>query len=56
MQFVVPPLGGITPPKGGTTNFWYVFYWKAPNVFRTFQIPPQKYTTQGEVLFTMSRW
>ncbi|MDM8525287.1 hypothetical protein QUF80_18100 [Desulfococcaceae bacterium HSG8] len=21
MQFVVPPLGGLTPPKGGTTNF-----------------------------------
>ncbi|QTA86000.1 Uncharacterized protein dnm_020180 [Desulfonema magnum] len=19
-QFVVPPLGGVTPPKGGTTN------------------------------------
>ncbi|MDM8523803.1 hypothetical protein QUF80_10585 [Desulfococcaceae bacterium HSG8] len=21
MQFVVPPSGGLTPPKGGTTNF-----------------------------------
>ncbi|MDM8526295.1 hypothetical protein QUF80_23195 [Desulfococcaceae bacterium HSG8] len=20
-QFVVPPLGGITPPEGGTANF-----------------------------------
>ncbi|MDM8521812.1 hypothetical protein QUF80_00410 [Desulfococcaceae bacterium HSG8] len=20
-QFVVPPLGGVMPPKGGTTNF-----------------------------------
>ena len=20
-KFVVPPLGGVTPPKGGTTNF-----------------------------------
>ncbi|QTA86224.1 hypothetical protein [Desulfonema magnum] len=33
-QFVVPPLGGATPPKGGTTNYgtanWSVYSWKSP--------------------------
>ncbi|MDM8522457.1 hypothetical protein QUF80_03720 [Desulfococcaceae bacterium HSG8] len=55
-KFVVPPSGGITPPKGGTTNCgitppeggttnctWYILFRKSPK-HRTLNTFKRKYS------------